>query len=930
MFFIHFSFLFSYKKIKATDQDSGADGRISFAIISGNQAGLFAITQDGNITVNGILDRETIPTFILTIEASDNPFASAKKTSNTVNVAVALKDVNDNKPIFNQQQQCVAYVSDDAPLSSEVTTIGATDLDEGLNQQLEYRLTSNSDSAYFSEYFTFSDLSAGIFVKRSLDLNRQNLTSKQIQFEVFAMDTGVPSLNASISCQLVIQGENKNAPTLAGHAPEEVVTIPSKAIAGEYVLKVNATDRDFGPNGQLQFAITHGNEDGVFTISSSTGRITLTKKPTSAFYLIRVNISDSGSVIKRKSITFDMYAYYEGVELVAGQVNIGEKLSTPPFAALVSKDDEITLPMYIHVGMTPLEAFDVTIKYPASQLTFARFSSAALSVVALNTTQGVRLVGRVALTKTPIGVVKVGELTFQGLPASSSHDSIQLSALVQSIHNQFANYIPLSSAPPSTCSEAKVFGDATQDCLFTVADYAYCNSYIRHKSGGFKSPKAAKFTSMSSAQKSMLDSNKDSLITTEDCDYFFSVLTGDSVPFGEVLIRIPDHRDHQGSCVLSTTVKLDQSATSSVLADLTSTFIVLTYTDASFLKNSHVANTDNNANVLASFNSSGVYGDVIQMGRSGNTFQFKTVIEYLPTTVGLTLGMITTNRVTGIQKVTTLFRKNSHQQSQKPTQVSIGSEGVVMPFSIGYIAQQSVSMKETTLRCQNPLKVTTLIITFDNDFKSIVQNYESEFKSWFVTFYQDRELNKYSREVTVTNVRVTEGSIIVEFDVQHLQADQSALIADLKTDIKDGTLTAAYNSTILVPKKTLLVDGHETLGDRRDKDSTWIYVVIIIICCIVFILVTMVICLVYLKHKKRNKVMTDRSEDYELTEKQSSFDNKVMVQTPKMGKGYDENEGKRSIASQSTEFELVALTPLEVVSFPYDSHKGQFMCTNSC
>lgn len=200
---------------------------------------------------------------------------------------------------------------------------------------------------------------------------------------------GVPSLNASISCQLEIQGENKHTPTLLGHASEAVVIIPENAVAGNSVLKINATDSDFGPNGQLQFTITHGNENSVFKISQSTGQITLAKKPTLAFYMIQVNISDSGSVVKRKSIIFDLYAYFEGADLLAGQVNLGEKLSTPPVVAFASV--EIVLPLYIHVGLTPLEAFDVTVKYPEDKLVFVRSSFKELSVVTLNTTTGIKI-----------------------------------------------------------------------------------------------------------------------------------------------------------------------------------------------------------------------------------------------------------------------------------------------------------------------------------------------------------------------------------------------------------------------------------------------------------------------------------------------------------------------------------------------------------
>ena len=129
--------------------------------------------------------------YLLFLQASDNPsLSSNKKTSNTISLAIALRDINDNKPIFKHQQPCMIYVSDDAPVSSEVTTIEATDLDAGVNQQIEYALISNTDSAYFNKYFTFTNKTSGIFVKQSLDLNKQNLTSKQIKLDVIAKDKG--------------------------------------------------------------------------------------------------------------------------------------------------------------------------------------------------------------------------------------------------------------------------------------------------------------------------------------------------------------------------------------------------------------------------------------------------------------------------------------------------------------------------------------------------------------------------------------------------------------------------------------------------------------------------------------------------------------------------------------------------------------------
>lgn len=57
-------------QITTTDNDSGMDGQITYNILSDNKAGLFSITNDGNVTVTGILDREATPNFFLTIQVS--------------------------------------------------------------------------------------------------------------------------------------------------------------------------------------------------------------------------------------------------------------------------------------------------------------------------------------------------------------------------------------------------------------------------------------------------------------------------------------------------------------------------------------------------------------------------------------------------------------------------------------------------------------------------------------------------------------------------------------------------------------------------------------------------------------------------------------------------------------------------------------------
>jgi len=58
-------------------------------------------TNGGVIRVKASLDRETIDTYSLTVTASDRDPNIVDIKSSTVNVAVALTDVNDNDPVFS-------------------------------------------------------------------------------------------------------------------------------------------------------------------------------------------------------------------------------------------------------------------------------------------------------------------------------------------------------------------------------------------------------------------------------------------------------------------------------------------------------------------------------------------------------------------------------------------------------------------------------------------------------------------------------------------------------------------------------------------------------------------------------------------------------------------------------------------------------------
>lgn len=245
----------------ATDADCGSDGKVTYSITGGNTGSVFAIdATSGNITTVKTLDREDLGSYKLSIQAKDEA-ASGSKTA-VLSVLVSLSDVNDNKPTFSKAS-FTETVNEDAATSAQVADVKATDLDSGANGQLTYSIKSGNDDGYFV-------IEQGIIkVAKSLDLETQSHSANlSYRLEVFVEDKGTPSLNNTVFVDITVSSVNEFSPTVESSATVEV---SEDDPVGKFVYDVNATDADYGVDGQVRFSIKTGNERDEFTIDSVTG-----------------------------------------------------------------------------------------------------------------------------------------------------------------------------------------------------------------------------------------------------------------------------------------------------------------------------------------------------------------------------------------------------------------------------------------------------------------------------------------------------------------------------------------------------------------------------------------------------------------------------------------------------------------------------------
>lgn len=87
-------------RLKATDEDEGANARVSLSIVAGNRDGHFRINpKSGLLYVDKPLDAEAKAAFSLTVTALDHANSGMRKQS-SAKVRIYVVDVNDNEPRF--------------------------------------------------------------------------------------------------------------------------------------------------------------------------------------------------------------------------------------------------------------------------------------------------------------------------------------------------------------------------------------------------------------------------------------------------------------------------------------------------------------------------------------------------------------------------------------------------------------------------------------------------------------------------------------------------------------------------------------------------------------------------------------------------------------------------------------------------------------
>ncbi|NP_001019353.1 protocadherin 2 gamma 9 [Danio rerio] len=334
--------------INVQDRDSENNGQVRCSIQQNVPFKLVpSIKNYYSLVTTGELDRELLSEYNITITATDE---GSPPLSSTKNIHLTVADVNDNPPVF-QQQNYRAHVQENNKAGSSICSVSATDPDWRQNGTVVYSLLSSDvNGAPVSSFLSINGDTGVIHAVRSFDYEQM----KSFKVLVLARDNGSPPLSSNVTVSVFISDENDNSPQILYPSPEGnsfmTEMVPKAAQARSLVSKVIAVDADSGQNAWLSYHIIKATDPGLFTIGVHSGEIRTQR-----------DISESDSMKQNLIVSVRDNGQPSLSATCALYLLVSDNLAEVPELKDMSHDESSSkLTFYLIIALVPVSTFFLT------------------------------------------------------------------------------------------------------------------------------------------------------------------------------------------------------------------------------------------------------------------------------------------------------------------------------------------------------------------------------------------------------------------------------------------------------------------------------------------------------------------------------------------------------------------------------------------
>ena len=280
-----------FTEVRATDLDSVSEGRLLYFILGGAE-GLFELNRNTGYLylIGGPLDPTRV--YTLRIHVTDGA------QEDTAEVRVRVTDINNNAPIFTQQEYSVS-IMENVPINSFVVQVEATDMDQNVFAEIMFNLVPSQ----YSDLFYINELTGEIYTNSTgFDFDTP---PSEYNLTVEARDRADSPRRSYTNVIITLQDVNDNSPVF-DRSPF-TVSIPEVTSIGTSILRVTAQDADSGLNEEVFFHFPTVEADGS-SLGSGSGMPLddliqpLDEEPSDYLFILE---PDTGILRVNSSLDFD-------------------------------------------------------------------------------------------------------------------------------------------------------------------------------------------------------------------------------------------------------------------------------------------------------------------------------------------------------------------------------------------------------------------------------------------------------------------------------------------------------------------------------------------------------------------------------------------------------------------------------------------------
>ncbi|XP_014046649.2 protocadherin beta-16-like [Salmo salar] len=285
---------------RAMDLDVGVNGLQSYLLKPTDNFLLKLQNQpDGSKKVEMVLqkplDREKQEHLFLTLTAIDG---GDPPMSGTMQIKITVLDANDNAPVFTQEMY-KATITENAAKGTVLSTVSASDADDGSNGRVSYSITNTLDDV--PEIFEINEDSGIVVLSGHIDYEK----ARHYEIHVQASDDG--GLTDSCKIHVEVVDTNDNKPSI--NIMSKTNAISENAEPGTVVTIINVQDPDSGHNGRVQCSINENipfamklTSNNFFTVVTDSDL----DRERAPEYNISVTCSDEGVPSLSSSVTLTL------------------------------------------------------------------------------------------------------------------------------------------------------------------------------------------------------------------------------------------------------------------------------------------------------------------------------------------------------------------------------------------------------------------------------------------------------------------------------------------------------------------------------------------------------------------------------------------------------------------------------------------------